>query len=65
MQTKPASRMRGKGVVAQVTIARLDDGPPLEIDNAGAQGVDRSVVRVLDALLWGSHKASWVAPLAP
>lgn len=35
------------------------------VDYLGAQGVDRSVVRVLDALLWGSHKASWVAPLAP
>ena len=35
------------------------------IDHLAAQGVDRSVVRVLDALLWGSHKASWIAPLAP
>lgn len=35
------------------------------IDYLGAQGVNRSVVRVLDALLWGSHDASWIAPLAP
>jgi hypothetical protein len=35
------------------------------IDYLGAQGVDRSAVRVLDALLWGSHRGSWIAPLAP
>jgi Family of unknown function (DUF6308) len=31
----------------------------------GLHGVDRSPVRVLDALLWGSHQDSWIAPLMP
>lgn len=35
------------------------------IDYLGLHGVDRSHVRVLDALLWGSHKDSWIAPLMP
>jgi len=35
------------------------------IDYLGLHGVDRSPVRVLDALLWGSHKDSWIAPLMP
>lgn len=34
MQTRLASRARGKGVVVQVTIARLDGKPPLKIHNA-------------------------------
>jgi hypothetical protein len=41
------------------------DGLQRIIDYLGAQGVDRSPVRVLDALLWGSHKDSWIAPLMP
>lgn len=35
------------------------------IDYLGLHGVDRSHVRVLDALLWGSNKDSWIAPLMP
>jgi len=35
------------------------------IEYLGLHGVDRSHVRVLDALLWGSHKDSWIAPLMP
>lgn len=35
------------------------------IDYLGLHGVDRSPVRVLDALLWESHKDSWIAPLMP
>ena len=35
------------------------------IDYLGLHGVDRSPVRVLDALLWGSHDDSWIAPLMP
>lgn len=35
------------------------------IDYLGLHGLDRSPVRVLDALLWGSHKDSWIAPLMP
>lgn len=35
------------------------------IDYLRLHGVDRSPVRVLDALLWGSHQDSWIAPLMP
>lgn len=35
------------------------------IEYLGLHGVDRSQIRVLDALLWGSHKDSWIAPLMP
>jgi hypothetical protein len=35
------------------------------IDYLGLHGVDRSHVRVLDALLWGSNEDSWIAPLMP
>jgi hypothetical protein len=35
------------------------------IDYLGLHGVERSHVRVLDALLWGSNEDSWIAPLMP
>jgi hypothetical protein len=64
MPTTPA-----KAVVLIVHVRRVvnDNSAVLQqiIDYLGLHGVDRSPVRVLDALLWGSHQDSWIAPLMP
>lgn len=63
----PSTPARAVALIGHVRAVAQQNRETLDriIDYLGAQGVDRSVVRVLDALLWGSHKASWVAPLAP
>lgn len=63
----PSTPARGVALIGHLREVAKQNRESLNriIDYLGAQGVDRSVVRVLDALLWGSHKASWVAPLAP
>lgn len=49
---------------------------PIRIESKDVDAINRTMrarspqkawaaVRVLDALLWGSHPASWIAPLAP
>jgi hypothetical protein len=35
------------------------------VKHLGVQGIDRSRVRILDVLLWGSHEEAWIAPLGP
>lgn len=64
MPTTPAKAV---GVVDHVRQVVHDNASVLQqiIDYLGLHGVDRSHVRVLDALLWGSHKDSWIAPLMP
>ncbi|MDQ3689223.1 MAG: DUF6308 family protein [Chloroflexota bacterium] len=63
----PSTPAKGVAMIGHVRNVAKQNREILDriIDYLGAQGVDRSVVRVLDALLWGSHEASWVAPLAP
>ncbi len=63
----PSTSGRAVALIGHVRVVARQNRETLDriIDYLGAQGVNRSVVRVLDALLWGSHDASWIAPLAP
>lgn len=63
----PSTPARGVALIGHVRDVAKQNRDTLDriIDYLGSQGVDRSVVRVLDALLWGRHEASWVAPLGP
>lgn len=64
MPSTPASAVALIGHVRQVARQNRQTLEQI-IGHLGAQGVYRSAVRVLDALLWGSHKDSWIAPLGP
>lgn len=65
----PMPTTAAKAVVLIDNVRRVvhDNSAVLQhiIDYLGLHGVDRSPVRVLDALLWGSHQDSWIAPLMP
>lgn len=64
MATTPAKAV---SLVDHVRHVVQDNAAALQqiIEYLGLHGVDRSHARVLDALLWGSHKDSWIAPLMP
>jgi hypothetical protein len=64
MPTTPA---RGVALIDHVRQVSKQNREALDqiADYLGARGVDRSAVRILDALVWGSHRASWIADLAP
>jgi hypothetical protein len=63
----PTTPMKAVELIDHVRLVVQDNASALQhiIDYLGLHGVDRSHVRVLDALLWGSHEASWIAPLKP
>lgn len=63
----PSTPARAVALIGHVREVAQQNRETLDriIDYLGAQGVDRSAVRILDALLWGSHRDSWIAPLAP
>lgn len=63
----PSTPARAVALIGHVREVAQQNRETLDriIDYLGAQGMDRSAVRVLDALLWGSHRDSWIAPLAP
>lgn len=63
----PSTPSRAIDLIDHVRRVVHDNASALQqiIDYLRLQGVDRSHVRVRDALLWGSNKESWIAPLMP
>jgi hypothetical protein len=63
----PTTPTKAVALIDQVRQVIDDNASVLHqvIDYLGLHGIDRSHVRVLDAVLWGSHEDSWIAPLMP
>ena len=63
----PTTPLKAVALIDHVRRVIRDNESALEqvIDYLAARGIDRSQVRTLDALLWGSHPESWIAPLMP